>query len=58
MYRELLCEWYAKGDINHITSFHDVAFYHTNSKTFWNGEQQIYNVIKWAYVDEMLEKQG
>ena len=54
MYRELLCEWYAKGDINHITSFHDVAFYHTNSKTFWNGEQQIYNVIKWAYVDEIL----
>ena len=58
MYCELLCEWYAKGDINHITSFHDVAFYHTNSKTFWNGEQQIENVVKWTYVDEMLKKQG
>lgn len=57
-YREVLCEWRAKGDINHLTSFHDVAFYHRNDKTFWNGEQQIENVVKWVYVDEMLEKQG
>ena len=56
-YREVLCEWRAKGDINHLTSFHDVAFYHRNDKTFWNGKQQIENVIKWAYVDEMPEKQ-
>ena len=55
-YRELLCEWYAKGDINYITSYHDVAFYHRNDKTFWNGKQQIENVTKWAYVDEMLRK--
>ena len=57
-YRELLCEWYAKGDINHLTQFHDVVFYHRNDKTFWNGKQQIENVTKWAYVDEMLRKRS
>ena len=55
-YRELLCEWYAKGDINHLTPFHDIAFYHRSDKTFWNGKQQIENVIKWAYLDEMYDE--
>lgn len=57
-YRELLCEWYAKGDINYLTPFHDIAFYHRSDKTFWNGKQQIKNVIKWAYLDEMYDEQS
>lgn len=51
--RELFCEW--KGYADSI--WHDVAFYHPSNKTFWNGEDQIENVVKWAYIDEMLEEQ-
>lgn len=51
--REIFCEW--KGYANSI--WHDVAFYHPSNKTFWNGEDQIENVVKWAYIDEMLEEQ-
>ncbi len=52
-HRELFCEW--KGYADSI--WHDVAFYHPSNKTFWNGEDQIENVVKWAYIDEMLEEQ-
>ena len=51
--RELFCEW--KGYADSI--WHDVAFYHPSNKTFWNGEQQIENVTKWAYIDEIIEDQ-
>ena len=50
--RELFCEW--KG---YTGVWYDVAFYHSSNKTFWNGEQQIENVVRWTYVDEILEKQ-
>lgn len=51
--RELFCEWLGYAD----SIWHDVAFYHPSNKTFWNGEDQIENVVKWAYIDEMLEEQ-
>lgn len=51
--RELLCEW----DSNDST-WHEVAFYHSDNKTFWNGERQVENVTKWCYIDELFEKQG
>lgn len=49
--RELFCEWKGYTDV-----WYDIAFYHPSNKTFWNGEQQIENVVKWAYIDEMLNK--
>ena len=52
--REVFCEW--KGYADNI--WHDVAFYHLDDKAFWNGERPIPDVIKWAYVDEMIEKQS
>lgn len=52
--RELFCEWLGYAD----SIWHDVAFYHPSNKTFWNGEDQIENVVKWAYIDEMLEEQS
>lgn len=52
--REVFCEW--KGYADNI--WHDVAFYHLDDKRFWNGERPIPDVIKWAYVDEMIEKQS
>ena len=51
--REIFCEWGSNDAI-----WHDVVFYHADTKTFWNGEQRIEGVVKWAYIDEMLEKQG
>lgn len=51
--REIFCEWGSND-----ATWHDVAFYHADTKTFWNGEQRIEGVVKWAYIDEMLEKQG
>ena len=50
---ELLCEWESDDD-----TWHDVAFYHANTKTFWNGENQIEDVVKWIGINELLEKQG
>lgn len=49
--REIFCKW--KGSID--TIWHDVAFYHADTKTFWNGERPIEDVIKWAYVDEIIK---
>ena len=51
--REIFCKW--KGS-NIDAAWHDVAFYHADTKTFWDGEHQIEDVIKWAYIDEMIEK--
>lgn len=49
--REIFCKW--KGSID--TIWYDVAFYHADTKTFWNGEYQIEDVIKWAYIDEIIK---
>ena len=49
--REVFCEW--KGYADNI--WHDVAFYHLDDKAFWNGERPIPDVIKWAYVDEIIK---
>lgn len=51
--REIFCKW--KGSID--TIWHDVAFYHSDDKNFWNGERPIEDVIKWAYVDDILKEQ-
>ena len=51
--REIFCKW--KGS-NIDAIWHDVAFYHANTKTFWNGEHQIKDVVKWAYIDEIIEE--
>ncbi len=48
---ELLCKWETID-----TVYHDVAFYHTNDKTFWNGDIELTNVVKWAYLDELTEQ--
>lgn len=50
---ELLCEWESDD-----ATWHDVAFYHADTKTFWNGERQVIDVTRWCYVDELVEKQG
>ena len=49
--REIFCKWKGSTD----TIWHDVAFYHADTKTFWDGEHQIEDVIKWAYVDEIIK---
>lgn len=49
---EIFCEW-KSGD----AVWHDVFFYHADNKTFWDGEPRLENVVKWAYVDEILGKQ-
>lgn len=56
--REIFCEWSAHDDVCQGAVLHDVVFYHADTKIFWDGEQQIERVVRWAYVDEMLEKQG
>lgn len=48
--REIFCEW----ETNDAT-WHDVVYYHADTKSFWDGELQIDNVVKWVYVDEMLK---
>jgi hypothetical protein len=52
-HREIFCEW--KGYADNV--WHDVAFYHLDDKAFWNGERPISDVIKWAYIDDMLKEQ-
>ena len=51
--REIFCEWKSSTGI-----WHSVVFYHAYAKTFCEGERIIKNVLKWTYVNEMLEKQG
>ena len=50
---ELLCEWESDD-----ATWHDVAFYHADTKTFWNGERKVMDVTRWCYVDELVKKQG
>ena len=49
--RELLVEW----DSNDAT-WHDIAFYHADTKTFWNGKKRVENVIRWCYIDSPEEQ--
>lgn len=49
---ELLCEWESDD-----ATWHDVAFYHANTKTFWKLKRKIEGVTKWAYVNN-TEPQG
>lgn len=50
--KELFCEWESDD-----ATWHDVAFYDEESKTFRHAKMPI-NVTKWVYVDELLERQG
>ncbi len=50
--RELLVEW----DSNDAT-WHEIAFYHADTKTFWNGKRQVENVTRWCYIVDLLEEQ-
>ena len=49
--REIFCKWKCSTYI----IWHDVVFYHADTKTFWDGEHQIEDVIKWVYVDEIIK---
>ena len=51
--REIFCEWKSSTGI-----WHSIVFYHPYSKTFYDREQIIKNVLRWTYVDEMLKKQN
>jgi hypothetical protein len=51
-YRQIFCEWKSSTDI-----WYAVVFYRANTKAFWEGERIVKNVLKWTYVDEILEKQ-
>lgn len=50
---ELLVEWDSED-----ATWHEIAFYHADTKTFWNCRRQVENVTRWAYIDDLLEKQG
>jgi len=49
---ELLVEWDGED-----ATWHEIAFYHADTKTFWNGPRQVENVTRWCYVVDLLEKQ-
>lgn len=51
--REIFCEWK-----NSTGTWHSVVFYYADSKAFFDGEGMVQNVVKWTYVNKMLEKQG
>lgn len=51
--REIFCEWKSSTGV-----WHSVVFYYADSKAFFDGEGMVQNVLKWTYVNEMLEKQG
>lgn len=50
---ELLVEWDSDD-----TTWHEIAFYHADTSTFWNGTRQVDNVTRWCYIIDLLEKQG
>jgi len=50
---ELLVEWDSED-----ATWHEIAFYHADTKTFWNGTRQVENVTRWCYIIDLLEKQG
>lgn len=49
---ELLVEWDSED-----ATWHEIAFYHADTKTFWNGTIQVENVTRWCYIIDLLEKQ-
>ena len=50
---ELLVEWDSED-----ATWHEIAFYHADTKTFWDGTRQVENVTRWCYIIDLLEKQG
>ena len=50
---ELLVEWDSED-----ATWHEIAFYHADTKTFWNGTRQVENVTRWCYIDDIIEKQA
>ena len=50
---ELLVEWDSED-----ATWHEIAFYHADTKTFWDGTRQVENVTRWCYIDDILEKQA
>lgn len=46
---ELLCEWESED-----ATWHDIAFYHADTKTFWNGEREIEDVIRWIKMKDIM----
>lgn len=51
--QELLVEWDSED-----ATWHDVVFYHADTKTFWNCEKQIEGVTRWCYIKDLLGKQN
>lgn len=49
--REILCEWKSS-----YTTWHEVGFYHKDDNSFWEGEREITNVIRWIYTDELSKQ--
>ena len=49
--QELLCELESDD-----ATWHEVAFYHAETKTFWNGERQVEDVIRWCYIGDLHKK--
>jgi len=50
---ELLVEWDSED-----ATWHEIAFYRADTKTFWNGKRQVENVTRWCYIIDWVEKQG
>lgn len=48
---ELLVEWDSED-----ATWHEIAFYHADTKTFWDGERQVENVTRWCYIDDIIEQ--
>lgn len=44
--QELLVEWDSAD-----ATWHEVAFYHADTKTFWDGERKVENVTRWCYIE-------
>lgn len=51
--QELLVEWDSED-----ATWHDVAFYHADTKTFWSWEKPIEGVTRWCYIKDLLGKQN
>ncbi len=47
--KELLCEWESPD-----ATWHEVAFYHANTKDFWNYTTKVKGVTRWAYIDDLF----
>ena len=51
--KELLVEWDSED-----ATWHEIAFYHADTKTFWDGTRQVENVTRWCYIDDIIKKQA